>query len=40
VGERGAMGRGKGGPEEVLHGGNKGGKIAKNGRGRVEEIGE
>jgi hypothetical protein len=38
TGERGVMGRGKGGPEEVLHRGNKGGKIAKHSRGRVEEM--
>jgi hypothetical protein len=40
AGERGAMGRGKGGLEELSHGGNNGGKIAKNGTGWVEERGE
>jgi hypothetical protein len=40
VGKRGAMGRGKGGLEELSCGENKGGKIAKNGRGWVEERGE
>jgi hypothetical protein len=39
-GERGAMGRGNVGPEVILLGGNKGGKIDKNGRGRVEDRGE
>jgi hypothetical protein len=37
AGERGVMCRGKGGLEELLHGGNKGRNIAKNGRERVEE---
>jgi hypothetical protein len=36
-GERGAMGRGKGGPEEIISGGNKGGQMGKNGRGREED---
>jgi hypothetical protein len=36
-GERGATGRGKGGPEEIISGGNKGGQIGKNGRGREED---
>jgi hypothetical protein len=40
AGERGAMGRGKGGPEVLSRGGNKGGIMDKNGRGRVEERGE
>jgi hypothetical protein len=40
AGERGAMGRGKDGPEIILHGGNTGGKMAKNRRGREEERGE
>jgi hypothetical protein len=40
AGERGVMGRGKDGPEIILHGGNKGGETAKNGRGREEERGE
>jgi hypothetical protein len=39
-GERGAMGRGNIGLEVILLGGNKGGKIDKNGRGRVEDRGE
>jgi hypothetical protein len=39
-GERGAMGRGKGGPELITSRGNKGGQMAKHGRGRVEERGE
>jgi hypothetical protein len=39
-GERGALGRGNVGPEEITSGGNKGGKMAKNGRGREEERGE
>jgi hypothetical protein len=39
-GERGAMGRGKVGPEEITCRGNKGGQIAKTGRGREEERGE
>jgi hypothetical protein len=39
-GERGALGRGNVGPEVILLGGNKGGKIDKNGRGRVEDSGE
>jgi hypothetical protein len=36
-GERGTMGRGKGGPEETINGGNKGGQMGKNGRGREED---
>jgi hypothetical protein len=36
-GERGAMGRGKGGPEEIINGGNKGGQMGKHGRGREED---
>jgi hypothetical protein len=36
-GERGAMGRGKVGPEEVTSGGNKGGQMGKHGRGREED---
>jgi hypothetical protein len=39
-GERGAMGRGKAGLEEITRGGNKGGQIGKTGRGREEEGGE
>jgi hypothetical protein len=39
-GERGALRRGNVGPEVILLGGNKGGKIDKNGRGRVEDRGE
>jgi hypothetical protein len=39
-GERGVLGRGNVGPEVILLGGNKGGKIDKNGRGRVEDRGE
>jgi hypothetical protein len=39
-GERGTMGRGKAGPEEIICGGNRGGQTGKNGRGRVEERGE
>jgi hypothetical protein len=39
-GERGAKSRGKDGPEEINHGGNKGGQIRKDGRGRAEERGE
>jgi hypothetical protein len=39
-GERGAMGRGKEGPEAITSRGNKGGKMEKDGRGRVEERGE
>jgi hypothetical protein len=35
--ERGAMGRGKGGLEEIINGGNKGGQSGKNGRGREED---
>jgi hypothetical protein len=38
--ERGALGRGNVGPEVISLGGNKGGKIDKNGGGRVEERGE
>jgi hypothetical protein len=34
------MGRGKGGPEVITSGGNKGRQMAKNGRGRVDERGE
>jgi hypothetical protein len=36
-GERGAVGRGKGGQEETNNGGNKGGQMWKNGRGREED---
>jgi hypothetical protein len=36
-GERGTMRRGKGGPEEITSGGNKGGQRGKNGRGREED---
>jgi hypothetical protein len=36
-GERGAVGRGKGGPEEITNGGNNGGQRGKNGRGREED---
>jgi hypothetical protein len=36
-GERGIMGRGKGGLEEIFNGGNKGGHMGKNGRGREED---
>jgi hypothetical protein len=39
-GERGAFGRGNVGPEVILLGGNKGGKIDRNGGGRVEDRGE
>jgi hypothetical protein len=39
-GDRGTMGRGKVGPEEITCGGNKGGQIGKTGRGREEERGE
>jgi hypothetical protein len=39
-GERGAKRRGNDGPEEINHGGNKGGHIRKDGRGRAEERGE
>jgi hypothetical protein len=39
-GERGALGRGNVGPEVILLGANKGGKIDKNGGGRVEDRGE
>jgi hypothetical protein len=38
--ERGVVGRGNASLEEILLGGNKGGQIVKNGRGRVEERGE
>jgi hypothetical protein len=38
--ERGAKGRGNEGLEEIIHRGNKGGQMGKNGRGRVEERGE
>jgi hypothetical protein len=37
AGERGAMRRGTGGPEETTSGGNKGGQRGKNGRGREED---
>jgi hypothetical protein len=40
VGERGVMGRGKDGPEMTPHGGNKGGTMEKDGRGRAEDRGE
>jgi hypothetical protein len=36
-GERGVVGRGKGGPEETNNGGNKGGQMRKYGRGREED---
>jgi hypothetical protein len=36
-GERGTMHRGKGGPEEITSGGNKGRQTGKNGRGREED---
>jgi hypothetical protein len=36
-GERGTLRRGKGGPEEITSGGNKGGQRGKNGRGREVE---
>jgi hypothetical protein len=36
-GERGATGRGKGGLEEIISGGNKGRQIGKNGMGREED---
>jgi hypothetical protein len=39
-GERGVMGYDKDGLEMIPSGGNKGGKMEKNGRGRVEESGE
>jgi hypothetical protein len=39
-GERGAMGRGKVGPEEITCGVNKGGQLGKTGREREEERGE
>jgi hypothetical protein len=39
-GESGALGRGNVVPEVILLGGNKGGKIDKNGGGRVEDRGE
>jgi hypothetical protein len=39
AGERGTVGRDKGGPEEINSGGNKGGQMAKHRRGRVEERG-
>jgi hypothetical protein len=35
--ERGAMRRGKGGPEEITSGGNKAGQTGKHGRGREED---
>jgi hypothetical protein len=38
--ERGALGRDNISPEVILLGGNKGGKIDKNGGGRVEDRGE
>jgi hypothetical protein len=31
------MGRGKEGPEKITSGGNKGGNMGKNGRGREED---
>jgi hypothetical protein len=34
-GERGTMGRGRGGLEEIINGGDKGGQRGKNGRGRL-----
>jgi hypothetical protein len=34
------MSRGKDGPELIPSGGNKGGKMENDGRGRVEESGE
>jgi hypothetical protein len=40
AGERGALGRGKEGPEITQCGGNKGGKMDEKGGGRVEERGE
>jgi hypothetical protein len=40
VGERGEERWGKGGPEETTSGGNKGGEMGKNGKGRGEERGE
>jgi hypothetical protein len=36
-GERGAVGRGKGGPEKANNGGNKGGQMGKLGWGREED---
>jgi hypothetical protein len=39
-GERGVMGRGKGGPEDIISGGNKGGQMGKGGRGREEDSEE
>jgi hypothetical protein len=36
-GERGVMGRGKDGPEEITSNGNKGRQMGKNGRGIAEE---
>jgi hypothetical protein len=39
-GERGANCRGKEGPESHFCGGNKGSKVDKYGRGRVEDRGE
>jgi hypothetical protein len=36
-GERGTMGRGKGGPEEIISRGNKGGQMGKSRRGREED---
>jgi hypothetical protein len=39
-GERGTMGRGKVGPEEITCRENKGGQLGKTGRGREEERGE
>jgi hypothetical protein len=38
--ERGVLGKGNVGLEVILLGGNKGGKIDKNGGGRVEDMGE
>jgi hypothetical protein len=36
-GERGIEGRGKGGPEEIINGGNKGRQRGKNGQGKEED---
>jgi hypothetical protein len=36
-GERGAVGRGKGGLDKTYNRGNKGGQMGKNGRGREED---
>jgi hypothetical protein len=35
--DRGVMGRGKDGPEMIPNGGNKGGAMGKDARGRVED---